>query len=132
MSAPVVRVLGADFPACAHEGCRKHGEDGYCEAACCLHKLVVIDGKVNDDVNAQPKAYCSEHSHRPTRLLEILGHSHAKQTFTRDEVRRIVMAMWAGAGMVFEASGYLQMLQDIEANRAAKGEPTDGLSGVRT
>lgn len=100
-----VRVLGGDYPLCAHEGCRKLAEDGYCEASCCRGSF---------------KAYCSEHSHRPTHVLEVLGHAPTQETFTRAEVRDILLAMWIGAGMVFESAGKLAMMRDLEVARAAR------------
>lgn len=111
----MVKVLGKDFPACAHAGCNKHGEDGYCLAGCCF---------------AEGKAYCSEHSHRPTQLLEILGYEHDQTAFTRDEVRRIILAMWSGAGLVFESSGYMLMLKHLKAKRESAGGTVAGLNGL--
>lgn len=109
----VTKVHGA-YPTCSHPRCNNHGDDGYCTATCC-----VVD---NDDPGLAPKAYCTEHSHRPTKVLEILGHAHDQQSFTRAEVERILRAMWVGAGMVFEAEGYFAMNRDVSARvQAAVG-----------
>lgn len=117
----MIKVLGADFPMCAHDGCKKHGEDGYCLASCCC----------DDDGEPRSLAYCSEHSHRPALLLEILSYPPSQQTFTRDEVERIVKAMWIGAGMVFESGGYFSMIRDVRLKRESEGGNTDGLNGIK-
>lgn len=105
----MLRILNPDglFPVCSHDGCDKLAEDGYCEATCCL------------GLNPR-RAYCSEHSHRPSRVLEILGHSVNQQMFERDEVRQIVMSMWAGAGLVYESAGYFDMKRRIDIERARR------------
>lgn len=105
MNGPA-NIVSLGYPQCAHDGCERAATDGYCLATCC-------------NGYQAPRAYCSEHSHRPTRLLEILGHSPAKSTFTRDEVRNLVMSLWAGAGLVFEAEGYLAMHRDAQMARDA-------------
>lgn len=116
----MIKVLGPGYPGCAYPGCKKHGEDGYCLASCCP-----------PDHFGGLRAYCSEHSHRPTMLLEVLGYDPHLVSFTRADVEHIVKAMWVGAGMVFESQGYLLMLRQIKAQRAAAGQPTDGLDGIR-
>lgn len=95
----MIKVTGK-YPGCAHGGCCQPALDGYCEATCCVGYI-------------PRKAYCSEHSHRPTRVLEILGHRPTQETFTRDEVRSIVMALWIGAGMVYESAGKMEMERDL-------------------
>lgn len=94
------------FPTCSHPGCQKVAEDGYCDATCCKSQ----------------KAYCSEHSHRPIKVLEILGYTaNGFDYFTIEQVLDIVKAMWVGAGMVFESAGYLKMLQEVKDKQ--QGEP---------
>lgn len=101
----MITIMNGDgkYPGCAHDGCSMLAVDGYCEAACCA---------------SQRRAYCSAHSHRPDRVLEILGHWFDQATFSRDEVRRLVMLMWNGAGEVYAASGKLDMERDILRARA--------------
>lgn len=103
----VIRIFNADglHPVCAHEGCKMLALAGYCEASCC--------------VGYNPRrAYCSEHSHAPQRVLEILGHGPSKPSYSRDEVLQVVRSMWAGAGLVMENAGKFEMEQDLaEARR---------------
>lgn len=109
--ADVIRILNGDghYPHCVEANCRMLAMDGYCEATCC--------------VGYQPRrAYCSEHSHRPTRVLEILGHHPTQSSFTRAEVRRLVMALWAGAGLVYESAGKFEMERDLEQTRATAAQ----------
>lgn len=105
----MINLLDPDgaYPKCAHPGCTKLAQDGYCDAGCCIGFT-------------PRRAYCSEHSHRPDRVLEILGAPVVKQEFTRDEVRRIVMAMWQGAGQVYQSEGRLAMERDVAWRRAAR------------
>ena len=110
----MITVLDPDglHPKCAHPGCIRLADDGYCEAGCCLGFQL-------------RRAFCSEHSHRPTRVLEILGYPPERDTFTRDEVRRVVMAMWAGAGLVYESAGKIEMDREIEKARARLQQQRD-------
>lgn len=98
----ILKIAPSSWPPCSQLGCKMLAMDGYCEASCCLGK------------NA---AYCSEHSHRPTMLLEVLGHAATKSSFTREEMETVIKSMWAGAGMVFEASGYLRLQREVEIKR---------------
>lgn len=110
MNEPI-RILNGDgrYPVCSQAGCRMLALAGYCEAGCC--------------VGFNPrKAYCSEHSHQPERVLEILGHSTRKESFTRAEVRKILLSIWHGAGLVMENAGKFEMERDIEMARSAAAQ----------
>lgn len=110
-------MIHGNIPGCSQGGCLKAGTDGYCEAGCCI--------------GLNPRcAYCSEHSHRPARVLEILGHAATKESFTRDEVRRIVMSMWAGAGLVYESAGHFEMLREMEWAESARATQVSDLVGA--
>lgn len=100
-----VTILGSDFPICEHPDCKMLAQDGYCLAECC---------------NDGPHAYCAQHSHRPAMLLEMLGHSSKQDVYNAGEVRNIILAMWKGAGNIFEAQGYLMMMKEIAFKRMEK------------
>lgn len=109
MNAPI-HILNPDglYPTCSEPGCKMLAVAGYCRALCCM----TIDGP--------PKAYCSEHSHMPAAVLEVLGHAYTKKTYARDEVLDIVRSMWAGAGLVLENAGKFEMEQRIARERARR------------
>lgn len=102
-----LQIIGSDVPACSEPGCQQLAMDGYCFASCCVETK---------------RAYCAFHSHRPAMLLELLGHPAQQETFTGVEVRAIMMAMWKGAGNIFEAQGYLELMKDVAKERIRKAQ----------